>query len=1105
MVCRLTGLPTSDFSLFYYLPILTSAEFLPLRYIPFVFLSVYTAFAAMLYQFYSAGNGWDLLIIGIMRGGFLVSVSVLSVVLTRLQSVQNRRLVRQNTQITKLLAFHRQTGDLLAVKAILDLTVTTARTAPLVSEAGFWLKNPDSVEFDSAAPAAGALYAPIRDAVKNLVDEWSGSNQPKHVRIGDQELIAIPLRTFNTFRGVLFALGIRTARFPSETEDFLSSLAEIAGMGIARAKAVTLFQEIARAPFSASANDALIDWLLRHLTDDLGLDFAAVSAVDSFQKTIRMIRVRNVEPGWSERTNYPLDDKDMLPDIVRNAEAIGAAAAEYVAGYDRRFDEETYELYGHSKLARIFAPLLDQDKVVGVLETGCSIDREKHIRSLFPYVVGLAKTMGGAVSTILPNEFLAGVAQRAMEIVGAHSATIHIYSDLEVTGEASAGLATGLDFVSRFPPHRAGIGAAARDTGEVVVLDSPEELRRGHPELYDIGVRAMAAFPLRLTDRREGVLYLHFFKEPHRLSQTEVAVVKSVVELVEGAIINRQFLDEIAESAKWGWLVAGQHPVVQSLVEHPDLTVVLSDLVQKLRWMFGANSVVLYCYDQSEDSFPEVVDRGVSTRVSKNPDRNTAPYRLLRDWGETQFFQDIAKAWAGPVPNGFVAREGIQSCAAVVLRANRASEIVGVMFVNYCKKHEFSYDTRQAINSLGASAAIAIGTARLHDRANRVLAGSIREARALHEVDDLITESLQNPKRDEVLTLILEHSIRITGASDGVLYLLQPDDLLLKPMYTHGFAGVEVGPQKLGEGILGQAAYGRRPIRVPDVQENKDYVEIKADTRSELAVPLLDRDEVLGVINLEHTKERFFNQDHQDWIETLAMQGVIAIRSLESFQMLEAPLRAIGAVTGRIQRNTFDLNTTLRLVLTGITAKQGLAFTRAMLFSLDEEVVAGILAVGPADGVEAEDDWKNLEQFEEKLAGRNFLQELLDRAEQHEREIAAGHPMKRFDARTRKVGLQFGSAGTPNGLARAGPEVVERNKPHPARALLSEVVTPDDSSEEFAVVPLRETDEKVVGFLIADRAYQRKARPVRNVDLKNLEAFGELASFALRMKGYAAS
>src|SRR5271165_1732221 len=31
-VCVVTGLPTSDFSLFYYLPILTSAEFLPLRY-----------------------------------------------------------------------------------------------------------------------------------------------------------------------------------------------------------------------------------------------------------------------------------------------------------------------------------------------------------------------------------------------------------------------------------------------------------------------------------------------------------------------------------------------------------------------------------------------------------------------------------------------------------------------------------------------------------------------------------------------------------------------------------------------------------------------------------------------------------------------------------------------------------------------------------------------------------------------------------------------------------------------------------------------------------------------------------------------------------------
>jgi hypothetical protein len=366
----LTGLPTSDLSLFYYLPIVTSAEFLRLRYIPVGFLSVLVGLVATLSHFYSPGNGWDLAFIGLSRVGFLVTTSVLSVLLTRLQSVQNQKLANQNLQITellqaqnvknqqlasqneqisKLLAFQRQTGQFFAVSTILDLTLTAAEGGA-VRTAGVLLKEPSAIGLDSPGLGWDRLPPPFREEAQRLVD--NGIEEPKRLHIGDREFLAVPLHTFNTFRGVLFGLGDNGSKFPPETEDYLSSVAEIAGMGIARARAVTLLQEIARAPFSASANDALIDWLLRHLTDDLGFDFAAISAINPFRKTISMIRARNVEPGWSQRTNYPLDDKDMLADVVRNAERAGSDAAECIAAWDARFDEVTYNLYGHSKLVR---------------------------------------------------------------------------------------------------------------------------------------------------------------------------------------------------------------------------------------------------------------------------------------------------------------------------------------------------------------------------------------------------------------------------------------------------------------------------------------------------------------------------------------------------------------------------------------------------------------------------------------------------------------------------------------------------------------------------------------------------------------------------------
>src|SRR6266480_3361089 len=50
-----------------------------------------------------------------------------------------------------------------------------------------------------------------------------------------------------------------------------------------------------------------------------------------------------------------------------------------------------------------------------------------------------------------------------------------------------------------------------------------------------------------------------------------------------------------------------------------------------------------------------------------------------------------------------------------------------------------------------------------------------------------------------------------------------------------------------GNGIIGQAARRKRPLYVADVSINPHYVANFADTNSELAIPLMVRDQVVGV------------------------------------------------------------------------------------------------------------------------------------------------------------------------------------------------------------------------------------------------------------------
>ncbi|MBK8128427.1 MAG: GAF domain-containing protein [bacterium] len=55
---------------------------------------------------------------------------------------------------------------------------------------------------------------------------------------------------------------------------------------------------------------------------------------------------------------------------------------------------------------------------------------------------------------------------------------------------------------------------------------------------------------------------------------------------------------------------------------------------------------------------------------------------------------------------------------------------------------------------------------------------------------------------------------------------------------------------KHGEGVVATVVFSGKPIYVPDVLNNSRYVEVRPTTRSELAVPILVRDEIIGAFNL---------------------------------------------------------------------------------------------------------------------------------------------------------------------------------------------------------------------------------------------------------------
>jgi sigma-B regulation protein RsbU (phosphoserine phosphatase) len=122
----------------------------------------------------------------------------------------------------------------------------------------------------------------------------------------------------------------------------------------------------------------------------------------------------------------------------------------------------------------------------------------------------------------------------------------------------------------------------------------------------------------------------------------------------------------------------------------------------------------------------------------------------------------------------------------------------------------------------------------------------------------------------------------------GIL-LVDPatQDLVLRKAVSYG-ATQERHRIKAGMGLSGAAVAGKQPILVDDVRADPRYLPLIAETRSELVVPLLHKDKVVGVFDLESKALGAFTEEHLKVLTPLASQVAVAIENARLYEELRS-------------------------------------------------------------------------------------------------------------------------------------------------------------------------------------------------------------------------
>jgi len=185
----------------------------------------------------------------------------------------------------------------------------------------------------------------------------------------------------------------------------------------------------------------------------------------------------------------------------------------------------------------------------------------------------------------------------------------------------------------------------------------------------------------------------------------------------------------------------------------------------------------------------------------------------------------------------------------------------------------------------------------------------LSQHRLLHHVT---TAAASGTTLEEALNSAAQ-GLQVTLGGDRVAIMLA--DRARKMLKVEAVAGFSEEVRKVqipfGEGITGWVAVHQKPQRINDVQSDARYIEIGSNTRSELAIPLSYRGELLGVLNVESDQPGAYSENDEELLGTLggSLAAIIAnARLLEQIRRQVDRERLLYEVTSKIRRST-DMQT----------------------------------------------------------------------------------------------------------------------------------------------------------------------------------------------------
>jgi sigma-B regulation protein RsbU (phosphoserine phosphatase) len=229
-------------------------------------------------------------------------------------------------------------------------------------------------------------------------------------------------------------------------------------------------------------------------------------------------------------------------------------------------------------------------------------------------------------------------------------------------------------------------------------------------------------------------------------------------------------------------------------------------------------------------------------------------------------------------PRYLNALDAVRSELAVPMMAR--GRLVGVIDLQSTRLRAYSDHDRRIMRLIASRVGGSIENARLYRRVDR-------QNRTLRTLSQLSQEFSSILDLDELLGKIAASVRTLIDYDAFSILLVDAENRVLRHRFSVRYdQRVDLDNIPLGKGITGAAAESRQAVRVVNTQQDARYIATDPGSFSEIAVPLVLQDRVVGVLNVESARIGYFTEEHQRTLSLLAPQVASSVENARLYAEL---------------------------------------------------------------------------------------------------------------------------------------------------------------------------------------------------------------------------